>query len=204
MVAVRALGKVGDRRAVEPLIALLDDRHAQVAATIALGRIGDERAIPALLDGLGDRDEFAARIVMDFPGWLQFARHPIGTIEAFFGGPRAEPPRTRPVKSRLASLSGGRAADREAARPRRCVDTNMGGQARGSRRRSRSAYTLASGRATYFVATAAAHPEGAPPARTSRPRISSADALAPQERRRVDLSAPRGDPRRRRRRAARP
>jgi HEAT repeat protein len=44
MSALRALRKVGDGRAVEPLAALLDDRRTQLPATIALGRIGDERA----------------------------------------------------------------------------------------------------------------------------------------------------------------
>lgn len=82
MFALRALGKVGDGRAVEPLADLLNDGRTQLAATIALGRIGDERAIPALLDVLGDQNEFAARIVQDFPGWLQFSRHPIATSQA--------------------------------------------------------------------------------------------------------------------------
>jgi len=82
MSALRALGKVGDGRAIEPLAALLDDQRTQVAATIALGRIGDERAIPALLQVLGDQDEFAARIVNDFPGWVRFVRHPIATSRA--------------------------------------------------------------------------------------------------------------------------
>lgn len=80
--ALRALGKVGDGRAVEPLAALLDDPDMQVSATIALGRIGDERAIPALLDVLGDQDEFGARIVQPFPGLLPFVRHPIATFKA--------------------------------------------------------------------------------------------------------------------------
>ena len=80
--ALRALGKVGDGRAVEPLAGLLDDRRTDVAAAIALGRIGDERAIPALLDVLGDQDEYAARLVQESPSWLQFLRHPIA--EAFY------------------------------------------------------------------------------------------------------------------------
>ena len=82
MSALRALRTVGDGRAVEPLAGLLDDRRTQIPATLALGRIGDERAIPALLDVLGDQDEFATRIVNDFPGWLQFVRHPRRTSEA--------------------------------------------------------------------------------------------------------------------------
>lgn len=82
MTALRALRKVGDGRAVEPLVDLLSDSRTQLPAAIALGQIGDVRAIPALLDVLGDQDEFAARIVQDFPGWLRLIRHPIGTFEA--------------------------------------------------------------------------------------------------------------------------
>lgn len=81
MVALRALRKVGDGGAVEPLTALLDDPSARLAATIALGRIGDARAVPALLAVLGDQEEFATRIVQDFPGWLRLLRHPIATFE---------------------------------------------------------------------------------------------------------------------------
>jgi HEAT repeat protein len=65
-IAAEALGKIGDARAVEPLIghvlkvngmtsfdAFLHER-AQIAAR-ALGKIGDERAIEPLLQVLGDR-----------------------------------------------------------------------------------------------------------------------------------------------------
>ncbi|MBK8480337.1 MAG: HEAT repeat domain-containing protein [Proteobacteria bacterium] len=50
---IEALGKIGDRRAVQPLIALLTDAQAdqglRVQATTALMLIGDKRALPALL-----------------------------------------------------------------------------------------------------------------------------------------------------------
>ncbi|MBK6848772.1 MAG: HEAT repeat domain-containing protein [Proteobacteria bacterium] len=50
---IEALGKIGDRRAVPALIALLTDEEAEqglrVQATTALMLIGDKRALPALL-----------------------------------------------------------------------------------------------------------------------------------------------------------
>ncbi len=48
--AAKALGKLGDVRAVEPLIANLNhlDLNTQVEATKALGNLGDPRAIEAL------------------------------------------------------------------------------------------------------------------------------------------------------------
>lgn len=54
--AARALGKLGDARAVEPLAMLLDDPDAgsRMAAAIALGRVGGRNTIPALLRTLGD------------------------------------------------------------------------------------------------------------------------------------------------------
>lgn len=57
-VAVVALGRIGDARAVEPLVRLLDDdeRGLLVAATAALGRLSDRRAFESLLRLLGDPD----------------------------------------------------------------------------------------------------------------------------------------------------
>jgi HEAT repeat protein len=56
--AADALGKIGDRRAVMPLIAMLDeeDEHAWYWAALALGELGDERAVPHLLAKLEDRN----------------------------------------------------------------------------------------------------------------------------------------------------
>jgi HEAT repeat protein len=53
-----ALGRIGDARAVEPLVALLDDddRDLQVVAAGALARLGDRRAFEPLLRLIGDRD----------------------------------------------------------------------------------------------------------------------------------------------------
>ena len=73
--AARALGMIGDGRAVEPLIEMLgrqvrfsDQTKAYKAAAEALGRIGDPRAVEPLIDGLrhnGDLRRFAAGILVD-------------------------------------------------------------------------------------------------------------------------------------------
>ena len=56
--AALALGKIGDRRAVEPLIKALGDIDTDVrqAAALALGKIGDRRAVEPLIKALGDRN----------------------------------------------------------------------------------------------------------------------------------------------------
>ena len=56
--AVAALGRIGDARAVEPLVNLLDEdeRELLVPATTALARLGDDRAFESLLRLLGDAD----------------------------------------------------------------------------------------------------------------------------------------------------
>lgn len=56
--AVAALGRIGDRRAVPALVALLeaDDRPLLVSAAGALARIGDGRAFEPLLALVGDHD----------------------------------------------------------------------------------------------------------------------------------------------------
>ncbi len=56
--AVAALGRIGDARAVEPFVNLLDEdeRELLVPATAALARLGDDRAFESLLRLLGDAD----------------------------------------------------------------------------------------------------------------------------------------------------
>lgn len=58
--AARALGELGDRRAVNPLIELLgdDNRYVRREAAKSLGKIGDEHAIPALINALKDEDRY--------------------------------------------------------------------------------------------------------------------------------------------------
>lgn len=54
--AARALGRIGDRRALGVLIAALDDAFPTVrlGAAMALGELGDAMAIPGLTEHLGD------------------------------------------------------------------------------------------------------------------------------------------------------
>lgn len=58
--AARALGELGDSRAVEPLIGLLSDenRYVRREAAKSLGKIGDERAIVPLINALKDEDRY--------------------------------------------------------------------------------------------------------------------------------------------------
>lgn len=55
--AAGALGKLNDQRAVEPLIAALDDRRLVPSAVGALGSIGDERAVDPIIRLLTDERE---------------------------------------------------------------------------------------------------------------------------------------------------
>jgi HEAT repeat protein len=79
-IAMRALAAIGDKRAVEPMIRLLEHPKSRLRAVTALGRLGDPRAIPPLLQILGDGADFA-RSVHGFPGWLSWARHPSRPLE---------------------------------------------------------------------------------------------------------------------------
>ena len=56
----KALGKIGDVRAVPALIEALkhSDSDLRIPSAEALGMIGDVRAVPALLKALKDSDEF--------------------------------------------------------------------------------------------------------------------------------------------------
>src|SRR5450756_1043634 len=58
----RALGELGDPRAVDPLLAILDDKAspALAAATEALGRLGDPRAVDPLIQALATGTSGAA------------------------------------------------------------------------------------------------------------------------------------------------
>jgi HEAT repeat protein len=56
--AAAALDKIGDKRAVEPLIAALKNKDPEVAwrAAAALGKIGDKRAVEPLIAALKNKD----------------------------------------------------------------------------------------------------------------------------------------------------
>jgi len=58
MYAAKALGDIGDQRAVDPLIQALQDEDSYIreAAAEALGDIGDTRAIDPLIEFLKDDD----------------------------------------------------------------------------------------------------------------------------------------------------
>ena len=61
--AAKALGRLGDRRAVEPLIAVVKDRgsSARGAAALALGELKDPRATGPLFEAIGELDGEARR-----------------------------------------------------------------------------------------------------------------------------------------------
>jgi HEAT repeat protein len=70
--AAVSLGKIGDRRAVEPLCAALEDSNERVQRKAAevLGRLGDARAIVPLIGALGDRDDSVRQAAAEALGRL--------------------------------------------------------------------------------------------------------------------------------------
>jgi HEAT repeat protein len=72
----QALGALGDRRALEPLHAILDDEKWRVrhAVAQALGALGDVRAVEPLLASLAGRDIDARRAAARALGVLGGAR----------------------------------------------------------------------------------------------------------------------------------
>ena len=61
--AAKALGNIGDPRAIDSLIATLSDKAAFVryAAAEALGKIGDQRAVDPLIEAAKDEDDFVRK-----------------------------------------------------------------------------------------------------------------------------------------------
>jgi len=92
--AAKALGRIGDRRAVEPLIALLTHKNGGVRgdAAEALGTIGDERAVRPLISLLADpwvstREkavEALTRLTGKRPTVAALIRQPFGWIRGLF------------------------------------------------------------------------------------------------------------------------
>ena len=70
--AANALGKIGDKRAVEPLIDAFADSPEDVrkSAVDALGQIGDERAVNALIAALNDKDQDVRKSTVDALGQI--------------------------------------------------------------------------------------------------------------------------------------
>ena len=72
--AIRALGRIGDRRAVEPLIEMLANSNSDFreAAIGALGDLGDERAIAPLIERVRDRHmilgQYAGDVLYELTG----------------------------------------------------------------------------------------------------------------------------------------
>lgn len=64
MAAASALGNLGNSRALDPLIACLDDEYWNVKASAAsaLGNLGDKRAIKPLIRTLGENEYGYARL----------------------------------------------------------------------------------------------------------------------------------------------
>ncbi|MEW5820364.1 MAG: HEAT repeat domain-containing protein [Cyanobacteriota bacterium] len=60
--AVFVLGKIGDTRAVESLINVLNDTGLVYHITIALGEIGDARAVEPLINAFKDNDEYVREV----------------------------------------------------------------------------------------------------------------------------------------------
>ena len=77
--AAEALGKIGDKRAVEPLIKALGDKkwYVRRAAAEALGKIGDRRAIDPLVNALGDINQFVCKAAAEA---LEALGEPLGWI----------------------------------------------------------------------------------------------------------------------------
>ena len=69
--AAKALGKIGDARAVKPLIALLKHKNAFVrsAASRALGELRNAQAVKPLLTGLMDGSVEGAAFALERIGW---------------------------------------------------------------------------------------------------------------------------------------
>ncbi len=70
--AAEALGRLGNKRAVEPLIKALGDPNFCVRehAAEALGRLGDKRAVEPLIKALGDPDSYVRRDATEALGRL--------------------------------------------------------------------------------------------------------------------------------------
>ena len=84
--AADALGKIGDSRAVEPLIGVLDiDRDVSEAAAWALGEIGDARAVEPLIKTLHEYMAFA-----DYDGDAE-VRYAVERALGKIGEPAVEP-----------------------------------------------------------------------------------------------------------------
>jgi HEAT repeat protein len=90
--AASALGRLGDRRAVEPLIAALKsaDREVRLSAASSLGEIGDTRAVEPLIAALLDETETVRRVAVMELGALG-DRRAEGPLLALLRHPMVQP-----------------------------------------------------------------------------------------------------------------
>jgi HEAT repeat protein len=113
--AAEVLGRLGDPRALAPLVGALADDHVRVrtAAAVALGSYQDEQAVAALIAALKD-DEPAVRAAAAHQlGWLGHPRAVEPLIAVLNAGPQASsrrPPWRRPYRLAFPSSSPVRAA----------------------------------------------------------------------------------------------
>ena len=68
--AAKALGMLGDARAVQPLIKLLERSDGRKEAAVSLGQIGDKSAIVPLRHALVDNNKNVRRAVAEALGQL--------------------------------------------------------------------------------------------------------------------------------------
>lgn len=74
--AAESLGRLGDKRAVDPLIKLLKDQEniMRFTAATSLGQIGDTRAVEPLIKALGDKEKAVCLVAARALGELRDAR----------------------------------------------------------------------------------------------------------------------------------
>lgn len=72
--AAAALGRIGDRRAVESLIGSLQDEDVNLVAATSLGEIGDKRAVGPLLAMLSSKDKYIWIVVSRALGEIRDSR----------------------------------------------------------------------------------------------------------------------------------
>jgi len=89
--AAEALGRIGDKRAVEPLIHALKDEdwYVRWKAAEALGRIGDKRAVEPLIQALKDEDSDVRREAAEALGKIGDKRAVEAVIKSLFEFPSA-------------------------------------------------------------------------------------------------------------------
>jgi HEAT repeat protein len=102
--AVEALGEIGDSRAVEPLIAVLnsDNKNVRLVAAKALVKIGDPRVVEPLVAALKDMDRDVAEAAADALGQIGDAR----TVEPLVAALKDKDKRVRRAAARALSLIG--------------------------------------------------------------------------------------------------